>query len=164
MNDVYLSLGSNAGDRRQYIDAMFEALSHILCNKVTRSRLVETEPLEVDDVQQWYLNCVVTGGWNDSAHALLDACLSVENRLDRVRTHRHSTRTADIDILLFGNLIIGDSRLQVPHPGLTRRRFCLEGLIELAPALIIPGINTSVLDNYTAALPTLINQQIRAAE
>jgi 2-amino-4-hydroxy-6-hydroxymethyldihydropteridine diphosphokinase len=143
---------------------MFEALSHILYNNVTRSRLLETEPLEVDDVQQWYLNCVVTGGWNDTAHALLDACLSVENRLGRVRTHRHSTRTADVDILLFGNLIICDSRLQVPHPGLTCRRFCLEGLIELDPMLIIPGTNTSVQDYYTAALPILITQQIRAAE
>jgi 2-amino-4-hydroxy-6-hydroxymethyldihydropteridine diphosphokinase len=164
MNAVFLSLGSNVGNRRQAIDAMFEALVHALCGTVTRSRLLETEPLDVDDTQQWYLNCVVAGGWNGTAYELLDECQSVENRLGRVRTHRHSARTADIDILLFGNQTICDSRLHVPHPEIVRRRFCLEGLAELAPAYIIPGTDTSVQNYYTAALPLLSGQRIRAAE
>jgi len=164
MNVVFLSLGSNVGNRRQTIDAMFEALVYTLCGTVTRSRLLETEPLEVDDTQEWYLNCVVTGGWNDTVHDLLDKCQSIENRLGRVRTHRHSARTADIDILLFGNLVLCDSRLHIPHPGLARRRFCLEGLAELAPEFIIPGTDTRVQNYYTAALPLLSGQRIRAAE
>jgi 2-amino-4-hydroxy-6-hydroxymethyldihydropteridine diphosphokinase len=164
MNAVFLSLGSNVGNRQQYIDIMYDALAHMLCGTVTRSRIVETEPLEVRDVQQWYYNCVVTGGWPGTPQALLDECLSVENSLGRERTHRHSSRTADIDILLFGNRIIDNSRLQVPHPGLVNRRFCLEGLVELAPELILPGTNTSVQNYYTAALPVLIHQQIRTVE
>jgi 2-amino-4-hydroxy-6-hydroxymethyldihydropteridine diphosphokinase len=135
---VALSLGSNLGDRRNYIDAMAASLRKILTG-IRASRLMETEPVGVGEGHGAYLNKVVAGTYRGSAFELLEECLSIEARLGRVRVGCRSPRTADIDILLFGaETICAPPRLIVPHPELLNRRFCIEGLMDIDPAILVP--------------------------
>jgi 2-amino-4-hydroxy-6-hydroxymethyldihydropteridine diphosphokinase len=159
MTRVFLSLGSNLGDRRYYIEAMVEGLLGILTPAVAKSRLMETDPVDTELAQPRFLNVIMTGGYHSSAHELLDECQTIENRLGRVRTGRKkSPRTADIDILMFGADIISDERLTVPHPHLLKRRFCIEGLYEIAPGSCIPGLGLTVTKAFEA-MDTGIGEQ-----
>jgi 2-amino-4-hydroxy-6-hydroxymethyldihydropteridine diphosphokinase len=133
MTDVVLSLGTNLGDRAQYMRRMEEGLRAILSAPVAVSRLMETEPLGMARGQQWFYNRLMRGLYHGSPHQLLDACRDIEKRLGRERPVKNASRTADIDILLFGKIQLNDARLIVPHPRITDRRFCIEGLLETAP-------------------------------
>jgi len=135
---VALSLGSNLGDRRFYIESMEQALRSVLTG-VKSSRVMETEPVGAGGGHPAYLNKVVSGYYSGSAYELLDRCLSIENGLGRDRPSHRAPRTADADILLFGDEEISDPpRLTVPHPELRNRRFCLEGLMRIDPSIIVP--------------------------
>jgi 2-amino-4-hydroxy-6-hydroxymethyldihydropteridine diphosphokinase len=138
MVTVFLSLGSNAGQPMRNMEEMLRHVRQVIA-PVSASRLMETEPLETAEEQQWYLNRVVSGPFAGTPRDLLQACMLIEEKLGRVRAYRHSPRTADIDILLFGDAVVREKDLCIPHPGLLGRRFCLEGVRELMPACIIPG-------------------------
>jgi 2-amino-4-hydroxy-6-hydroxymethyldihydropteridine diphosphokinase len=148
MTRVFLSLGSNLRDRRYYIEAMVERLLEILAPKIVQSRLMETDPVGTEQPQPRFLNLIMTGRYRRSAHELLDECQALENRLGRMRVAGKGPRTADIDILLFGTDTISDERLTVPHPHLLQRRFCMEGLYEIAPRSRIPGLGFSVVKAF----------------
>jgi 2-amino-4-hydroxy-6-hydroxymethyldihydropteridine diphosphokinase len=160
MVTVFLSLGGNTRTKNRDMENMLEMLSTVLLQPIKRSRLMDTEPVEVSDKQEWYLNCIVSGGYAGTAGDLLDKCRKIEDQLGRVRPYRHCSRTADIDILLFGDAIVNDSNLCLPHPGLFRRRFCLEGVKELSPGLIFPGRGLSVSAYYEAMDETIKKQKI----
>jgi 2-amino-4-hydroxy-6-hydroxymethyldihydropteridine diphosphokinase len=164
MATVFLSLGCNAGARYGNMEEMLRRLAEVLAPPIIKSRLMETEPVEVSGRQQWYLNRIVSGSYSLTARDLLRDCGMIENALGRVRGERHGPRTADIDILLFGDAVVGESELSIPHPGLLRRRFCLEGMRELAPDLIVPGAGVSVGAWYDAADITIKDQKIRFLE
>jgi len=136
---VALSLGSNLGDRRFYIDAMERELLSALVG-VRSSRLMETEPVGVGGGHPAYLNKVLVGYYGGDAYGLLESCLSIESRLGRVRpAGPKAPRTADADILLFGEEeITAPPRLVVPHPELLNRRFCLEGLMCVDSSIAVP--------------------------
>jgi 2-amino-4-hydroxy-6-hydroxymethyldihydropteridine diphosphokinase len=142
--DVVLSLGSNLGDRAFFLRRMGEEIGRLLLPPVRFSRLMETEPLGVSTNQEWFYNRLVRGGYRGTSRSLLSACQAIENALGRTRPEKYAARTADIDILLFGDSLINEPDLIVPHPAIQKRRFCIMGLCEVAPELVFPGIGRRV--------------------
>ena len=144
MSRVFIGLGSNLGNREEYL---FAALQHISEDKLNRtvgiSPIYETEPVGVFD-QPFFLNAVVEIETSWQPVALLNRLLEIEMKLGRQRLRKWGPRTIDLDILLFNDLCRSEPRLTVPHPGLTERRFVLQPLFVLAPDLIVPGLNTTV--------------------
>ena len=135
----FLSLGSNRGDRLEYLRAAVEALERGPLIEVTRvSKVYETDPVEVDEQQPDYLNCVVEVRYWASAAELLRFCQGVEAALGRTGKGYRLPRTVDIDILLFGGEIIEGTYLEVPHRGVLRP-FNLLGIADLAPEVFVPG-------------------------
>jgi 2-amino-4-hydroxy-6-hydroxymethyldihydropteridine diphosphokinase len=129
---VYLSLGSNLGDRAGNLRQAVYRLSEL--GAVTAvSSLYETEPVEVERAQPWFLNCVVAIETELMPKQFLSRALAIEQELGRRRTEKKGPRTLDIDIVLFGNAIVDSPGLTIPHPELHHRRFVLEPLVEIAP-------------------------------
>lgn len=128
---VYLSLGSNLGDR---VANLNEAISRIASfgDVQAVSSFYETEPVE-HTAQPWFLNCAVKLDTEKMPQQLLAAVLDLEQQMGRRRAQPKSPRTIDIDVLLFGNSIIEAKNLVVPHPALHQRRFVLEPMTEIAP-------------------------------
>jgi 2-amino-4-hydroxy-6-hydroxymethyldihydropteridine diphosphokinase len=128
---VYLSLGSNLGDRQANLRRAIGKLMN-LGDVITVSSIYETEPVEVTE-QPWFLNCVVVMQTLLAPKFFLADILAIEKEMGRQRTHAKGPRTIDIDILLFGNTTIDTPDLTVPHPAMQRRRFVLAPLAEIAP-------------------------------
>jgi 2-amino-4-hydroxy-6-hydroxymethyldihydropteridine diphosphokinase len=136
---VFLSLGSNLGDRLAHLRAALEALERGPRMKLLGcSTLYETAPVEVEEDQPYYLNCVAELECGIAAIELLRYCQGVEAALGRDRKGQKVPRTVDIDVLLFGHEAIEEPDLRVPHRGVTRA-FNLVGLADLDPGLYIPG-------------------------
>jgi len=137
---AYLGLGSNLGDRRSEIALAIEALAE-LGHLSALSALYETEPEGGAD-QPRYLNAVVRLETELSAHPLLQACLDIERAHGRVRPAgtAKAPRTIDIDLLLYGEAVIEDPGLRVPHPAILSRPFVRIPLAEVA----LPGLRHPV--------------------
>lgn len=142
MVDVVLSLGSNLGDRATNMRRMEQELGLLLKPPISPSSLMETEPIDTVSKQDWFYNRIIRGAFAGTPRELLDKCLSIENKLGRQRPspERYAARTADIDILLFGDTILHEPDLAVPHPGIQKRKFCILGLKEVAGAWVFPGL------------------------
>jgi 2-amino-4-hydroxy-6-hydroxymethyldihydropteridine diphosphokinase len=141
---VFLSLGSNLGDRLAYLRAVVVALGRGPRMRITgTSKVYETVPVEVEEVQPDYLNCVVELECGVPAIELLRYCQGIEAALGRERdgTGEKAPRTVDIDVLLFGEETIVEPDLSVPHTGATRA-FNLRGLADLDANLYIPQRGT----------------------
>ncbi|UVC13064.1 2-amino-4-hydroxy-6-hydroxymethyldihydropteridine diphosphokinase [Mesorhizobium onobrychidis] len=138
-NTVYLSLGGNLGDPARSMGA---ALRMLDADENTRvvivSSLYRTPPWGKLD-QPDFLNAAAEISTVLAPHALLDLCLDVERRLKRVREERWGPRLIDIDILVFGDRIIHETGLEVPHPRMLERAFVLAPLAEIAPDLTVDG-------------------------
>ncbi len=141
---VYLSLGSNLGDRAASLNTAIEKLSS-LGIVASVSDFYETEPMEVRD-QPWFLNCAVKLETEKTAAEVLAGILDIESSMGRHRTQKKGPRTIDIDILLFGASIIQTESLTVPHPAMHERRFVLAPLAEIAPDAMHPALHHSVRD------------------
>jgi 2-amino-4-hydroxy-6-hydroxymethyldihydropteridine diphosphokinase len=128
---VYLSLGSNLGNREANLRTAIEKLKEI-GNPVAVSAFYETEPVEVQS-QPWFLNCAVKLDTEKMPRQLIAAILALEQEMGRQRKQQKGPRTIDIDILLFGSSVIEIPSLTVPHPRMHERRFVLEPLAEIAP-------------------------------
>ncbi len=136
---VYLSLGSNVGDRRQLLAEAVASLPG-----VTRlSPIYETEPQDLKN-QPWFLNQVAELETDLFPMQLLALIQKIERQLGRKRAVPKGPRTLDIDILFYGNAVIETAKLQVPHPRLPGRRFVLEPLAQLAPDLRHPMLKRSI--------------------
>jgi 2-amino-4-hydroxy-6-hydroxymethyldihydropteridine diphosphokinase len=137
---AYVGLGANLGDRRRALRAAVDALSaEDGVEVVSVSVLRETEPVGVGQ-QPLYLNGAAELETTLTARELLDRLLAVEQRFGRIRVPgEHGPRTLDLDLLLYGDEVIDEPELHVPHPRLHERRFVLEPLAELAPGLVVPG-------------------------
>jgi len=109
------------------------ALGHYLSD-LRASSVIETEAEGVSAPQPPYLNAVVTGSTSLEASALMDALLELERERGRVRTSPRAPRTLDLDLILYGESVIDERALTVPHPRFRERRFVLEPLAELAAA------------------------------
>lgn len=149
MTTVYLSFGSNMGDREQQINDALNLLNTLPETKVTKiSSLYETAPVggvEQDD----FLNGVVALETNLSPIELLDNIQAIELKLNRVRKIHWGPRTIDLDIVLFGDLVMDSERLKVPHPFMHERSFVLIPLNEIASQAIHPVLNKKISDIVT---------------
>jgi len=135
---VFLALGSNLGDRRAALADGVAALDAAGVTVDTRSSVYETEPVGVED-QPWFLNQVVRGLTQRAPLGLLTACKEIEKRMGRnCAGVRFGPRTLDIDILLYGDRVIAEEELEIPHPRMRERRFVLIPLVEIAPRLTDP--------------------------
>jgi 2-amino-4-hydroxy-6-hydroxymethyldihydropteridine diphosphokinase len=148
---VYLSLGSNLGDRAAHLCAAIERLADLGTVKAT-SGLYETEPVNFFD-QPWFLNCVVALETGKTPRELLTHALAIEEGMGRRRTREKGPRNIDIDILLFGDRVIEEPGLKIPHPAMHERRFVLEPLAEIAPRVLHPMIKKTARQ-LLAGLPT----------
>lgn len=137
---VYLALGSNLGDPRYYIENAIERIKQIEHTCFIKiSPFYRTKPFGGIS-QEDYLNAVLLIETRLAPLALLDITQSIEHDLGRVRTsERFASRTLDIDILLYGNEVIDNARLTIPHHGLLIREFMLYPLYDIEPTLILPG-------------------------
>jgi 2-amino-4-hydroxy-6-hydroxymethyldihydropteridine diphosphokinase len=141
---VFLSLGSNLGDRLAYLRVVVAALGRGPRMRITgASKIYETAPVEVEEEQPDYLNCVVEMECGIPAIELLRYCQGVEAALGRERggAAEKAPRTVDIDVLLFREETITEPDLRVPHAGVTRA-FNLRGLADLDADLYIPQRGT----------------------
>ena len=134
---VYLSLGSNLGDRTANLKAAIAALPSANFQVQKVSSFYETEPVDYLD-QPWFLNCVVEGETNSQPINLLRALRAIESQLGCKKAFAKGPRLLDIDILLFGDLSLDAPELQIPHPRMLERKFVLAPLAEIAPQLRLP--------------------------
>ncbi|MCD6054195.1 MAG: 2-amino-4-hydroxy-6-hydroxymethyldihydropteridine pyrophosphokinae [Rubrobacteraceae bacterium] len=144
MTRAFLSLGSNLGDRMAYLSSVIVALGRGPLTRIKgTSKVYETIPVEVEEEQPDYLNCVVELECGVPAIELLRYCQGIEAALGRERGEmgEKTPRTVDIDVLLFGEETIMEPDLRVPHAGVTRT-FNLRGLADLDADLYIPGRGT----------------------
>jgi 2-amino-4-hydroxy-6-hydroxymethyldihydropteridine diphosphokinase len=147
---VYLSLGSNIGDRARNLQAALDRLAAPDLRIVRTSPAYETEPVEYT-AQRWFLNLVAEAGTELLPMQLLLRIGRVERALGRVRTVPKGPRTIDIDILFFGRTIVRTARLEIPHPRLAERRFVLAPLADLAPDLRHPITRKTIREMLDAA-------------
>lgn len=132
MNDVYLSLGTNIGNREQNLKLAVKQLQESKNVKIKAvSSIYETAPVGYVD-QPSFLNIALFLQTSNSADEMLKICQSIENELGRVREIRWGPRIIDLDILLFNNDNIGVENLIVPHPRMYERAFVLVPLLEVA--------------------------------
>lgn len=143
MHTVYLSLGSNLGDREAQLRAAIAALGPAAVKIIKVSSFYETEPVDYLD-QPWFLNSVVQAETDLAPLDLLHTLQSIEARLGGKKLFRNGPRKLDLDILLYADLSIRDPELEIPHPRLLSRRFVLAPLAEIAPTLRHPSWPASV--------------------
>lgn len=156
MSNIYLSLGTNLGDKEDNLErALF-----LLSEKVTiikRSSYYETEPVGFQD-QPWFLNIVVEGETNLSPQELLIFIKDIERNMKRVKTFVNGPRIIDVDILLYDNIRMETDSLTIPHPRMFSRAFVIVPLSEIAPDLILSG------QKLQDILKMLHGEQIRKIE
>ncbi|UVK45557.1 2-amino-4-hydroxy-6-hydroxymethyldihydropteridine diphosphokinase [Mesorhizobium sp. AR07] len=145
---VYLSLGGNLGDPAKSMGAALRMLDADADTRVTGvSSLYRTPPWGKLD-QPDFLNAAAEISTRLAPRALLDLCLDAERKLKRVREERWGPRLIDIDILVFGDRVIHETGLEVPHPRMLERAFVLAPLAEIAPDLVVGG--RSITDRLVA--------------
>lgn len=139
MTAAYVGLGANIGDPRARIEAAVEEMKRMPGTKLcARSSLYRSAPqgfLQQPD----FVNAVARLETGLSAQELLAALLAIEKRHGRERSFRNAPRTLDLDLLLYGDETIDEPGLRVPHPRMHERAFVLAPLVELDPAVVVPG-------------------------
>ena len=138
----YVALGANLGDPVAVVTAAIEALRQLPASKMAKaSSLYRTAPVGLLR-QPDFINAVVALELSDavpSASTLLDRLFSIEARFGRERSIRNAPRTLDLDLLLFGDVVSTDLQCTLPHPRMHERAFVLAPLVEIEPALVVPG-------------------------
>ncbi len=143
MAKVFIGIGSNLGDRLDFIRKSVQFLDRYGIRVVKTSEIIETPPYGF--VQQPnFLNCVVQAESFYSPLHLLNALQMIETALGRVRTVRWGPRTIDLDILFYEDLIVDTPRLKIPHPDMQNRLFVLVPLAQIAPEKVHPKLGKTV--------------------
>lgn len=135
---TYIGIGSNLGDAKDNVQRAIRSLDQLpLTTLRQQSSLFRTAPIDADGDD--YINAVACIDTQLTAQELLEALQALELQFGRERPYVHAPRTLDLDILLYGQEIIGTETLTVPHPGLQQRAFALIPLLQLDPFVVIPG-------------------------
>lgn len=143
MTTVAVALGSNLGDRRSHLDYAISHLNNSLAG-LKASRYYETEPVGAPGPQPLFLNACVVGKTSASAVELFATLMAIEQERGRERPFQNAARTLDLDLILFGDLVMETPALTLPHPRFRERRFVLEPLAEIAPELVDPVTGSTV--------------------
>ncbi len=143
---VYLGLGSNLGDRRAMLQQALDALHALPETDVFRcSQIFETEPWG-DIAQDSFYNCAVEIRTVLQPFQLLGAVKGIERDMGRVEVRRNGPRIIDIDILLYGNIVLKQEGLTIPHPSMTERNFVLLPLREIAGGVVHPVAKATIIE------------------
>jgi 2-amino-4-hydroxy-6-hydroxymethyldihydropteridine diphosphokinase len=141
---VYIGIGSNLGGKLANCRRALEAIGADPRNRLVRcSPLYRTEPVGKKD-QDWFINGVAAVDTSMAPGELLEFLLSVEDRMGRVREEKWGPRIIDLDILFYGDAVIDEETLRVPHPRLQERRFVLIPLNDIAPDLVHPVFRRNI--------------------
>jgi 2-amino-4-hydroxy-6-hydroxymethyldihydropteridine diphosphokinase len=159
MKTVYLSVGSNLGNREEHLQRAIDLLDSKRLRVVRCSPVYETEPQDLPG-QPWFLNLVLKARTDWFPMQLLVQTAAVEKRLGRERRVAKGPRKVDIDILLYARFAIQTAELTLPHPRMHLRRFVLQPLADLAPDLRHPVLGKTV----GQLLATLEAQTVRRVE
>lgn len=142
-NIVYLGLGSNKGNKKQYIEQAVDKLSNPPFRLVSKSTVIETAPYGFTE-QDTFLNLVVKIETSLSPEELLITIKNIESVIGRKKTFRWGPREIDIDILFYNDLVYKSEILEIPHPEIHKRLFVLEPLCEIEADLVHPKFNLSI--------------------
>jgi 2-amino-4-hydroxy-6-hydroxymethyldihydropteridine diphosphokinase len=136
---AFVGLGANIGDPEEQIRGALDALGRIAETRVARaSSLWRSAPVGYA-AQPDFVNAVAELETGQAPRALLEALLAIEKRFGRERGFANAPRTLDLDLLLYGDRVLSEQGLQVPHPRMHERAFVLAPLVEIAPEIEIPG-------------------------
>ena len=141
---IYISAGSNLGDRKANLREGLQLLKSAGVHPLRVSSFFETEPVGGLD-QPWFLNLALEVETALPPQALLRCCLQIELARGRVRSFRGASRTLDLDILLYRDTVMREPHLTIPHPRMAERRFVLEPLAEIAPEITHPVLKQTVV-------------------
>lgn len=136
MNNIYLGLGSNLGDKLAHLHQAIDIISHS-CQILQQSPWYQTAPVGYLN-QDWFINGALEINTDLPPLDLLHFLQSIETKLKRVRTLKNGPRTIDLDLLFYGNQVINTRELTLPHPRLTERLFVLVPLNDIASNFIHP--------------------------
>src|SRR5437660_7940292 len=150
LETVYLSLGSNLGDRAANLRSAIEGLAGVAVRVKKISSFYETEPVDYLD-QPWFLNCVVEAETSLAPMDLLHALRKIESQLGSKKEFAKGPRLLDMDILLYDDLAIELPELQIPHPRMLQRNFVLAPLADIAPVLKHPSWTANVGESLAAS-------------
>ena len=134
---IAIALGSNLGDRRAHLVSAIGQLNAFVTS-LRASSFIDTDPVGVDEPQPAYLNAVAVGETALAPRDLLEQLLAIERAHGRTRPSVRSSRTLDLDLILYGDAVLHEDGLDVPHPRFRERRFVLDPLVEVARDWIDP--------------------------
>jgi 2-amino-4-hydroxy-6-hydroxymethyldihydropteridine diphosphokinase len=146
---IYLSLGSNLGDRAANLERAIDSLSEIGVRVLRRSSIYETEPVDFL-AQPWFLNCVVEAETSLEPRELLEGLQAIERKLGSEKLVPRGPRIIDLDILFYETAVIREAGMEIPHPRLAERRFVLVPLAELAPEFPHPVLRKTAAELLSA--------------
>ena len=146
---IYLSLGSNLGDRAANLKKAIQALPEVGVTVLRSSSIYETEPVDFLE-QPWFLNCVIEGETSNEPRRLLEGLQAIEGKLGSRKLVPRGPRIIDLDILFYDGAVIHESGMEIPHPRLEQRRFVLIPLAELVSEFRHPASGATAKEMLAA--------------